>query len=88
MAIADRVREFVIANFYVATPEELTDGLELVTSGIVDSTGLLEVISFLEAEFGIRIDDREMLPENLGSIARIAAFVARKQGPAASAAAG
>ena len=79
MNVQRRVKDFVVANFYVSDPEELNDGVALVERGIIDSTGMLEVILFLETEFGIRIQDEETLPENLGSIAQIAAFVARKQ---------
>lgn len=76
----EQVRQFVITNFYVADPAALQDSESLLDSGIVDSTGVLEVIGFLEETFGIKVEDREMLPENLDSIERIAAFVARKKG--------
>jgi acyl carrier protein len=49
-----------------------------LTSGIVDSTGMLEIIAFLEADFGIRITDEETIPENLGSVACIAGFTEKK----------
>ncbi len=78
MTIRQRVGRFVVEYFYVSDPSELTDDTLLVTSGIVDSTGMLEIIAFLEADFGIRIEDHETVPENLGSISRIAAFVDRK----------
>ncbi len=76
-----RVREFVATNFYVSDPRDLEPDVPLVERGIIDSTGVLEVIGFLETEFGIRVLDEEMLPENLGSIRRIAAFVASKGAP-------
>jgi acyl carrier protein len=57
----------------------LEDGTSLITGGFVDSTGLLEVIAFLEAEYDIRVLDQETIPENLETIGRIAAFVARKR---------
>jgi acyl carrier protein len=83
-ALADdvqrRVKEFISTNFYVTDPLLLEPDAPLVENGVVDSTGILEVISFLETEFAVRIADDEMLPENLGTIARIAAFVARKRG--------
>ena len=79
MNVQRRVKDFVVTNFYVSNPEELNDTDPLVDRGIIDSTGMLEVIPFLETEFGIRIQDDEMLPENLGSIDRIAAFVVRKR---------
>lgn len=83
MNVQQRVKQFVVENFYVANPAELADDTLLVSGGYVDSTGMLEIIAFLEAEFGIRIADTETTPENLESIARIAAFVARKQERAA-----
>jgi len=82
MTVQQRVQRFILDNFYVADPAELGDDTPLVDGGYVDSTGMLELIGFLEAEYGLRVGDAEMVPENLGSIARIAAFVARKR-PAA-----
>jgi acyl carrier protein len=79
MTIQERVRRFVLEHFYVSDPAELTDELSLIDSGIVDSTGMLEVILFLEGEFGFRVEDHETIPENLETIARIAAYVDRKQ---------
>lgn len=86
MDVASRIKEFVVSNFYVSDPAELTPSTELVGSGLIDSTGMLEVVSFLETEFGIKIRDEEMLPENLGSIGQIAAFVGRKRAAGAAAA--
>ncbi len=80
MDIASKVREFIKHNFYTAATVQLTDEASLLDLGIIDSTGILEVVSFVEGEFGIHVDDDEMLPENLDSIARITAFVSRKKG--------
>ena len=79
MTTEQRVRQFVIENFYVSDPSSVDDDTLLVTNGIVDSTGMLEVISFLEEQFDIRITDQEMTPENLESVSRIARFIAAKQ---------
>ena len=76
----DQVRTFILSNFYVADPATVTDATSLLQEGIVDSTGVLEIISFVEMSFGVTVEDEEMLPENLDSIAAIARFVARKQG--------
>lgn len=81
MEVQERVKRFIVENFYVSDPGELAPDTSLIT-GYVDSTGMLEVIAFLETEFGIRIDDREMVPENLETIGRIGAFVVRKQAAA------
>jgi acyl carrier protein len=83
MTIAENVRRYILENFYVSDPEELSDEVSLLDSGYVDSTGMMEIILFLEREYGIHIEDHETIPQNLESIARIAAFIARKQ-PAAA----
>ena len=78
MDLEQRVKDFIVSNFYVSDPAALAPDAMLIGWSIVDSTGMLEVIAFLESDFGIHIEDDEMLPENLGSIGRIAAFVGRK----------
>ncbi|MEY2953939.1 MAG: hypothetical protein RLZZ401_2026 [Pseudomonadota bacterium] len=78
-AITEQIRSFVTSNFYVADPSALQDSASLLDGGIIDSTGVLEVIGFLEDTFGFTVEDSEMLPDNLDSIERIASFVARKQ---------
>jgi len=80
MDIKERVRTFVTSNFYVADPTMLEDEASLLDRGIIDSTGVLEVIFFIEETFGITVEDSEMLPDNLDSIERIASFVALKKG--------
>lgn len=73
------IRQFITTNFYVPETLALADETSLLDEGIVDSTGMLEVTAFLEEQFGIRIEDAEMLPANLETICRITAFVARKR---------
>jgi acyl carrier protein len=84
MALNQQIRDFVTSNFYVADPKSLEDRTSLLDQGIIDSTGVLEVIMFIESTFGVTVEDSEMLPENLDSIERIAAFVGRKQVPLAA----
>jgi acyl carrier protein len=79
MDIKDAVKQFIVKNFYVADPAALADDTSLLDQAIIDSTGVLEVIGFLEREFGIEVADSEMLPENLDSIGKIAAYVERKK---------
>ena len=73
------VRRFILSNFYVADPAALSDDGSLLDRGVIDSTGVLEVITFIEDTFSLKVADEEMLPENLDSIDRIAAFVDRKR---------
>ena len=74
----EKVRGFITTNFYVADASKLTDTTSLLDQGIIDSTGVLELVSFLESEFGISVGDMEIIPDNLDSISAIAAYVARK----------
>lgn len=76
-----QVRGFILDN-YLFTDDESALGLDesLLDRGIVDSTGMLEIIMFIEDELGVSVEDEEMVPENLDSVNRIAAFVKRKKG--------
>jgi acyl carrier protein len=87
MELKQTIRDFVTRNFYVAEPAALDDRASLLEQGVIDSTGVLEVIMYLESTFGIAVEDSEMLPENLDSIDALAAFVERKQGQPVPAAA-
>ncbi len=78
MDTISRVREFVTRNFFVSDAARLTDGASLLDLGVVDSTGVLEIIGFVESSFGIAVEDDEIVPANLDSIERIAAYVDRK----------
>ncbi|MHB1844798.1 MAG: acyl carrier protein [Deltaproteobacteria bacterium] len=78
VSVRARIRAFILENFYVPEPDRLADDESLVRRGVVDSTGFLEVIGFLEAELGLAIEDQELVPDNFETIARIAAFVERK----------
>jgi len=77
--IKEQIRTFVTSNFYVADPAALKDEESLLDSGVIDSTGVLEVIAFIEDTFGFTVEDMEMLPENLDSVERITNFVIRKK---------
>ena len=79
MDIKGKVRQFIISNFYVADPASLADGTSLLESGTVDSTGILEVIAFIEDEFQIKVEDQEMVPENLDSVNSLEKYVAKKR---------
>jgi len=83
--IKNRVRQFVTTTFYVPDPSQLTDALSFLDSGIVDSTGVLEIIGFLQTEFGVNVEDHEILPENLDSVERLAVYIERKRSEAAAA---
>ncbi len=78
--IKQKVREYLVENFLFGDTETvLEDNQSLIDSGVIDSTGVLELITFLESEFGITVEDDEVLPENLDSIDNIAAYIQRKK---------
>lgn len=77
--ISARIRAFVTSNFYVAAGDVLSDEASLLDQGVIDSTGVLEVVGFLEETFGVQVADEDMVPDNLDSISRIAAYVERKR---------
>ena len=77
--IAQDIREFIVSNFLFGQGAGLvSDEQSFLENGIIDSTGVLELVAFLEQRFEIAIADRELLPDNLDSVNSAAAFVARK----------
>ena len=79
MTTQAKVRAFVTTNFYVADASTLKDEQSLLDAGIVDSTGVLEIVQFLERDFGIKVEDTEIVPENVESILRITQYIGRKK---------
>lgn len=80
-AYATTIRAFIAKNFFVGQDgAALGADQSFLDSGIVDSTGMLELVTFIEEEYGVKVADDELVPENLDSLNRISAFVARKRG--------
>ena len=75
-----QIRGFIASNFLIDPSIDLKDSDSLLELQIVDSTGFLELIHFVEDTFGIRLADEEMVPENMETIDNIANFVTRKRG--------
>lgn len=74
--IKDKVRTFIIENFLFGdTSYELADTASLIENDIIDSTGVLELVAFIEDHFGIAMADADIVPANLDSLACISAFV-------------
>ncbi len=76
-----RIRTFIIENFLFGEDNDLKDDTSFLEEGIIDSTGVLELIEFLEEEFDVEIDDEDMIPENLDSLNNLEIFL-RKLLPA------
>jgi acyl carrier protein len=79
-ALAAEIREFIVANFLFGQEGDgFAPDQSFLESGIIDSTGLLELVAFVEQRYGIAVGDRELIPENLDSLENISRFVTRKQ---------
>jgi acyl carrier protein len=76
--IKQAVRTYVEQNFLVGSETRIGDGDSLLQLQIVDSTGFLELVNFIESSFGVKVGDDEMVPENLETIDSIDDFVRRK----------
>jgi acyl carrier protein len=75
-----RIRGFVVENFLFGNEDGLKNETLFLDEGIIDSTGILELVSYLEEEYGISVEDEELIPENLGSINNVVAYLEKKIG--------
>jgi acyl carrier protein len=77
--IKESIRSFVLDNFLFGEANGLEDDSSFLENGIIDSTGILELVEFLEEEFLITVEDEELVPENLDSIANVVKYLTNKQ---------
>ena len=78
MKYKDDICQFITEKFLFGEEKEINDHDSLLEAGIIDSTGILELISYLEDHFKIKVNDDELFPENLDSIANICSFLNEK----------
>ena len=75
-----KLREYILDNFLFTEDENaLENDDSFMEKGIIDSTGILEVVTFIEEDFGFKVNDEELIPENLDSVNNLAAFIQRKK---------
>lgn len=77
--VRDKIQGFIVENFLFGNTEGLEDDTSFLEEGIIDSTGVLELVSFVEEEFSITVEDEELVPENLNSINNVTAYLERKK---------
>ena len=77
---ADIIRNFIVENFLFGEDENLKKDTSFLENGIINSVGILELVLFLEETFGFTVEDEELIPENLDSIANVANYVQKKSG--------
>ena len=81
-SIERQVRTFIEETFLFGQAEALLDSDSFLDRGIIDSTGILELITFLQEAYGVRVEYEEAIPDNLDSIERVSAYLRRKSGDA------
>lgn len=72
------IRKFVIENFLFGDDKGLENNASFLEEGIIDSTGVLELVNFIEETYRVTVDDEELIPENLDSINNVAVYLERK----------
>jgi acyl carrier protein len=76
--VRDKIKSFIIDYFVKDSGLVLDDDLSFLEKGIIDSTGVMELVSFLETTFDIRLEDEEIIPDNFDSVNRLVNFVQQK----------
>lgn len=85
MSVEQEVKTYILENYLFTDDEsQLSTDDSFLEKGILDSTGILEVIFFIEESYGIKVEDEEMIPENLDSVESLVEYVKRKQDIAAA----
>jgi acyl carrier protein len=74
----EKIREFVLSYFVKDSGLELKDDTSFLEEGIIDSTGVMELVAFIEETFGIRLEDEEIIPDNFDSVNRLVNYVNSK----------
>lgn len=72
------LRDFIVENFLFGDMLRFSDTDSFLKQGIIDSTGVVEIIAFIEERYGIKVEDDEIVPDNLDSIEKLSRFIDRK----------
>lgn len=78
MSYISSIRDFIVDNFLFGEDNGFTEETSFLESGMVDSTGILEIINFLEETYHIVVEDNELIPENLDSLKNLDEFLNKK----------
>jgi acyl carrier protein len=81
MSIEAKVRDYILDNFLFTNDQSrLQDDASFLEEGIVDSTGVLELVMFVEENYGVTVEDEDIVPENFDSVVQLARYIRRKTG--------
>jgi acyl carrier protein len=78
MQIEGRIRQFIVEKLYFAENNSLRDQDSFLETGVIDSMGVMELVAFVQSEFGVSVEQREVVVENFDSIQKLAEFIRRK----------
>jgi acyl carrier protein len=76
--ILETIKAYVVENFLFGDDTRICPETDFLENGILDSTGVLELVGFLEEKFGIRVEDDELVPDNMNSIEKVTLYISRK----------
>ena len=81
MNVESEIRNFILENFiFDQNKGDLENDASFLDEGIIDSTGMLELVAFIEDTYGIHVEDEELIPENLDSVNNVVSFIEKKLG--------
>ena len=79
LQLKSEIRQFIVDNFlYGRDDDTLGDEVSFLGKGIIDSTGILELVSFIEEKYSVSIDDEELIPDNFDSLNKLSTFITKK----------
>jgi acyl carrier protein len=84
MSIEENIKNFILKNLYFAESTSLDHNASFLEEGIIDSMGALELVAYVESEFGMKVDMSEVVVQNFDSINKLANFIRRKLGTASN----
>lgn len=80
-ALKTQIRQYILDNFlFGGSDADLADNDSFLDKGIIDSTGVLELVAFVEENFDMKVQDEDLIPENLDSVDNLAAFIESRNG--------
>jgi acyl carrier protein len=80
MPYRSEIRQFIVDNFmYGQQTQEFADDASFLENGIIDSTGVLELVAFVEQKFGVSVADEDLIPANLDSVDNLVGYITRKK---------
>ena len=78
MDVLETVRAYIVENFLFGDDSRISPDTDFIENGILDSTGVLELVGFLEEKFGIHVEDDEVVPDNMNSLEKISRYISKK----------